>query len=308
MSSIEILSIASVIPDQKVDSKDLLNRIESKISSKAVEMLHAMDIETRYSVLDNYSDYIAHEGKRNLLAGVNELGTNSIKKCMEKVTHDYNIGLFIAVTNTAERPLPCMAYEIVSMIDEDMMPRDINVINMQNQSYSVLIKAFEMASYYLQACPDKQAMICVSETHTAMFPPITSKETICTFPEIRELPEYQQHDAMSHLNNLINTYLFGDGAVSILLGNNSETSFDVHHLTNIEATDKEILYMNEGGSKIPCYSNYPTYMLGKQVPQRGAAYSQMLLNEVINESKITTKEDRIILRQIMQSVPYSKRK
>ncbi len=290
MSSIEILSIASEIPEQKVNSKDILNKIESKISMKALEMLQAMDIETRYSVVDNLPSYLVHEEQRKLLAGVNELGASSIKKCLEKSPHDYNIGLFIAVTNTAERPLPCMAYEIISMLDEDMMPRDINVINMQNQGCSALIKAFEMASYYLQACPHKQVMICVSETHTAMFPPITSKEMIRTFPEIRELPEYQQQDATNHLNNLINSYLFGDGAVSILLGNNAAATFDFYHLTNIDADDKEILCMNEGGSKMPCYKNYPKYTLGKQVPQRGATYSKLLLNQVIDDSRLS-KED-----------------
>lgn len=282
MSSLQILSIASELPGQKVASKDILNKIESRVSNKTSEMLEAMDIEHRYVVVDEYPKYLVGEKDRRLLAGVNELGANSIKNCLDKFQHQSNIGLFIAVTNTAERPLPCMAYEIVSKLDEGLLPRNINIINMQNQGCSALIKAFELAYYYLQTFSNKQVMICVSETHSAMFPYLTSKEKICTFPEIRELPGHQQQEAIGHLNNLINNYLFGDGAVSILLGNNTEDNFEFHHLTNIDAEDTNILHMDEGGSKIPCYSNYPMYALGKNVPQRGCAYSKLLLGQICN--------------------------
>lgn len=61
---------------------------------------------------------------------------------------------------------------------------------------------------------------------------------------------------------------------------------------NIDSVDSEILCMNEGGSNIPCYENFPKYTLGKRVPARGAAYSKMLLHQAINpDNTNVTKED-----------------
>ncbi len=161
MNSLKILSIASELPSQKVSSKDILNKIEYRISEKTSEMLQAMDIENRYAVVDEYPKYLVGESDRKLFVGVNELGANSIKRCLGQFHHHSNIGLFIALTNTAERPFPCMAYEIISKVDESLLPRNINIINMQNQGCSTLIKAFELAHYYLQTFPNKQVMICV---------------------------------------------------------------------------------------------------------------------------------------------------
>lgn len=295
MGSIEILSVASAVPQQNVSSKDLLNKASAHISAQAMEMLQTMDIEKRYSVVDDYPSFLTGEKNRALLTGTNELGVESIKKCIEKFPNDLDIGLFITVTNTAERPLPCMAYELISMVDDDYLPHNVNVINMQNQGCSALIKALELASYYLQANSKKQVMICVSEAHTAMMSPALSAKSIYSFGEIKEINDpLEQQQAMTNLNNLINSYLFGDGAVSLILGyGNESNNFESHHLTNIEASDSEILCMNEGGSKIPCYSNYPQYTLGKLVPQRGAMYSKLLLQQIMNSKETASAKENI---------------
>lgn len=186
MGSIEILSVASTVPEQHVASKDILNQASKKVSPQALEMLEQMDIENRYSIIENYPEYLCGKCERKIMIGVNDLVINSINKCVARFGHDLNIGLLIAVTNTAERPLPCMAYEILSKTEDNLLPHDINIINMQNQGCSALIKAFELASYFLQANPDKQVVVCVGEAHTAMVSPTLSGEKIFSFREIKE--------------------------------------------------------------------------------------------------------------------------
>ncbi|KTC90157.1 3-oxoacyl-ACP synthase [Fluoribacter dumoffii] len=289
MGSIEILSVASTVPEQHVASKDILNQASKKVSPQALEMLEQMDIENRYSIIENYPEYLCGKCERKIMIGVNDLVINSINKCVARFGHDLNIGLLIAVTNTAERPLPCMAYEILSKTEDNLLPHDINIINMQNQGCSALIKAFELASYFLQANPDKQVVVCVGEAHTAMVSPTLSGEKIFSFREIKEFHDNRdQKKAASSLNNLINSYLFGDGAVSFLLGHRTlDDGFESYHLTNIEPSDSEILAMNEGGSKIPTYENFPQYVLGRTVPVRGAAYSRLLLEQFLKKDKAT---------------------
>lgn len=294
MGSLEILSVASDLPQQCVASKDLLDKASGHLSTQVIDMLQSMDIDKRYSVVENYPQYLAGEEQRKLMSGVNELGANSIRKCLAQFPHDLDVGLLIAVTNTAERPLPCMAYELISMMDDDMMPHDINIINMQNQGCSALIKAFEIASYFLKAHPHKHVVISVAETHTAMVSSVLANKSIVSFGEIKEIQDVtEQKEAQMALNNLINSYLFGDGAVSLLLGHGTqEDSFESYHLTNIDASDSEILCMNEGGSKIPCYQNFPQYTLGKVVPARGARYSELLLRQAISQNNDhLTQED-----------------
>ena len=72
-----------------------------------------------------------------------------------------------------------------------------------------------------------------------------------------------------------------------------DDSFESYHLTNIEPGDSEILCMNEGGSKIPCYENFPQYTLGKVVPERGARYSELLLHQAISQNNSNLTRDDI---------------
>lgn len=288
MAAISILNIASDVPPNKIDSDTMLDSVSDRISDQTLKMFQSMDIDSRYSVLDKYEKYICGERPRKLISGVNELAANSVIKCVEKTTTKLDIGLFISITNTASRPLPCTAYEVISKLGSDVFPHDVNIINMQNQGCSALVKALEVASYYLSANPDKQVMINVAEAHTAMFEPaFCNKEAkVVSFPELKCITNQEsQNEAFMKLNNAINSYLFGDGAISILVGaGNNESEFTSHHLTNLNSEDTELLHMDEGGSEHPFHLGFPHYMLGKQVGEKGALYSKLLFDKVNNSN------------------------
>ncbi|KTD66290.1 3-oxoacyl-[acyl-carrier-protein] synthase III C-terminal domain-containing protein [Legionella spiritensis] len=282
MAAVNIMSIASEVPDQRVLSEDIINAMEGKVSNGVADMMKNMDIRQRYSVVEDYSRYLSGKKERKLISNVNQLAVKSIHKCVNAVKEKLDISLFIAITNTALRPLPCMAYEIMSMIDETIIPRNTNVINMQNQGCSTMVKALEIAQNYLKLDENKQVMITIAETHTAMCPAILGNNVL-SYAEIDELVNLDdKKEALLELNKLINGYLFGDGAITILLSNNnSKSTFICEHVTNLSPGDTDILYMNEGGSLIPSYSGFPHYYLSKSVPLRGIIYSKYLLKQIL---------------------------
>lgn len=283
MNAVNIVSIASVVPEQVVTSAEIINQASGIVSNDVINMMESMSIKQRYSVVEDYANYLTGRRKRNLITDINELAVKSIKKCIESANKKLDICLVITITNTAMRPLPCMAYEIIAKTDESIIPRDVSVINMQNQGCSALVKAIEIARFFM-ANTRKQALITVAEVHTAMSAPTLNKRVI-GFHEIQELSnDNDKNNATRILNNLINSYLFGDGAVSLLLENDdSEHTFQCHHLTNISMNDTEVLHMDEGGSLKPYYHGFPQYYLSKIVPKKGIFYSKNLLKKFCGE-------------------------
>lgn len=254
MGSIHFESIATAIPPQKITSSDIINRASDFVSDEVIEMMGNMQIDTRYSVVDNFVDYLTGNIERKLITDVNALAVESIESCLERAKNSSDVGLLITITNTAARHLPCMSYELIAMTSPELIPRDINSINMQNQGCSVLVKAFEVASWYLKANPNKQVLITVAEAHTAMLASPLSERKIHSFHEIRAIKDNDlKQEEMLHLTNLINNFLFGDGAVSILLSHDEHAEdLKCSHLTNIDPSDTELLHMDEGGSLRLC--------------------------------------------------------
>lgn len=281
---INVVSIATAVPEQVILSEEIINELNGQLSDGTVEMLEHMCVNQRYSVIEDYPKFMSGKKERKLICDVNKLATDSINNCVELVKDKLNIGLFIAITNTASRPLPCTAFELAGMIDNTIIPRDANILNLQNQGCSIMVKALEVAQLYLALHEDKQVLITIAEAHTALFPPV-GKVAVRSFHEIEQLsPSYDKDEEHKNLIHLVNEYLFGDGAISMLLENDRESSFVTKHLTNIAKKDIDILYMNEGGTLMPFHPGYPEYSLTKSVPKRGMLYSKLLLKSILGES------------------------
>lgn len=286
MKAVDILSIASVVPEQSVSSQEIIREANGNLSPEIHNMLDSMFINQRYAVVDDYPRYLTGKKPRKLIEDINELAVKSIHKCVDAANKTLDICLFITVTNTALRPLPCMAYEVIAKVNPAILPREVSVINMQNQGCSSMVKAIEIAQSFLITNPGKQALITIAEAHTAMLPP-TLTENAIGFNEIKAMPDGEEKEtARLKLNNLINSYLFGDGAVSILLqAADKEQNFKCYHLTNYSCKDTEILHMDEGGSYKPLYDGFPQYFLSKVVPARGLFYSKCLFEKLCSDSR-----------------------
>ncbi len=292
---INVVAIATAVPEQVILSEEIINELKGQLSDGTLEMLEHMCVNQRYSVIEDYPKFMSGKKERKLICDVNKLATDSINNCVELAKDQLNIGLFIAITNTASRPLPCTAFELAGLVDSTIIPRDANILNLQNQGCSIMVKALEVAQMYLALHEDKQVLITIAETHTAMLPPV-GKASVHSFQEIEQLPpSYDKTEAHKNLIHLLNQYLFGDGAISMLLDNNRESSFVSKHLTNISKKDINILYMNEGGSLMPIHPSYPEYSLTKSVPKRGMIYSKSLLKKMLGEASHETFMENIEL-------------
>ncbi|CEK11906.1 3-oxoacyl-[acyl-carrier-protein] synthase III C-terminal domain-containing protein [Legionella hackeliae] len=286
MKAIDILSITSVVPEQTVSSQEIIHEANGHLSTDVHSMLASMEIDQRYFVVEDYPRYLSGKIPRRLIENINDLAVKSIYKCANSIKKEVNICLFITVTNTAMRPLRSMAYQIIAKVDPTILSREVSVINMQNQGYSSLVKAIEVAQSFLTTNPRKQALIRVAETHTAMSPPTLIEKTIA-FSEIRSIVEGEEKEAATlRLNKLINSHLLGDGAVSMLLQlGEDKQNFECVHLTNQSCKDTEILHMDEGGSFKPLYEGFPQYYLSKIVPARGLFYSKRLFQKLCGGSE-----------------------
>ncbi|WP_255305219.1 hypothetical protein [Legionella jamestowniensis] len=109
MKAVDILSIASVVPEQSVSSQEIIREANGNLSPEIHNMLDSMFINQRYAVVDDYPRYLTGKKPRKLIEDINELAVKSIHKCVDAANKTLDICLFITVTNTALRPLPCMA-------------------------------------------------------------------------------------------------------------------------------------------------------------------------------------------------------
>jgi|GEM_PF-364860 predicted naringenin-chalcone synthase len=276
-----IISSAIAVPDNSVSTVNLFSSLAEKMTDELRFSINQLGVDHRYSIIKDYPNYVAGNVERELLTNTTELGVQAIKECITSSKIDPSqICLLISITNTANRHFPCFGYEIISKLS-DFLPSHINLINMQDQGCSVLLKGVEIAQHYLQSDPTKYVLIVASESHTGFVPQFTEKN----YYGFRELIKQgankkQLVDTMT----LIESFLFGDGAVAFLLGVQPNCTMigSITHLTNIEKSDTDLIHMDEGGILIPAYEGYPHYIMSSEVPMRGALYTEKGVESLLN--------------------------
>lgn len=284
-----IVSIGTFVPDNLVTTEDMIAKLDKKLSADLKESLHNLSIKQRYSIVKNLSNYLAGNYPRELISNTTDLAVNAIKNCLEKVAYKKeDIGLLIAVTNTQNRLMPCLSYEIINELNQ-IIPNDINSLNLQNQGCSALLKAVDMAQSYLHNNPQKLVIIVASEAHSGLY----SKKERAIYHSYTEVKNMDQQEKRA-TEDLVTSFLFGDGAIALLVGKaNTDSKYTISHivhLTNLDKEDSELLTMNEGGILIPEYSGYPIYHLNKNVPSRGIHYTAKCIDKLINQTDIDIKK------------------
>jgi 3-oxoacyl-[acyl-carrier-protein] synthase III len=273
-----LLSSAIAVPANKLTTEELITELTPLISDELKESLYSLGAVSRYTAIEDFHKFLTGKKERKLTDTTTSMATRAVKECLEKAPYSVNqeIGLLIAITNSANRPLPCLAFEIINELGT-LIPHDLNVVNMQNQGCASLLKAIDLAESYLFANPDKKVLLVASETHTGYFDKLPPKLHL-GFQELKN--QKKGDDEVQETLNVISTILFGDGAVSLLLENKSGQrpvfTFTTH-LTNIAHSDTELLTMNEGGILEPEHQGYPHYYMSKNVPLRGAAYGKKVV-------------------------------
>ena len=283
---INLLSAATSTPQNAFQTTDLSNALMHKLSPELINTLHSLGVEQRYSVMDNYPDFLAGKAM-HARSSTTELGVGATRRCIQDWRGDPSrIGLLIAATNTPDQMLPCLASEVMAQT-HGLLSRSLRTVNMQAQGCSVLLKSVEVAQWYLAANPGKLAMVLMAEAHTPYVAPLLRDEYL-GFREIlklrkeRKLDEAQFEQKRLDTTFVIQSMLFGDGAVALLLGSEEgKPAFGpIAHLTNEDAEDVNLLTMNSTSSH-EFLNGRPQYFMRPSVPLRGAHYAVSTVRDVL---------------------------
>jgi 3-oxoacyl-[acyl-carrier-protein] synthase-3 len=283
---INLLSAATSTPAHAFKTTELANALMHKLSPELINTLNSLGVDQRYSVMDNYPDFLA--GKpMNAKSSTTQLGVGATKRCIEEWQGDpARIGLLIAATNTPDQMLPCLASEVMGQT-HGLLSRSLRTVSMQAQGCSVLLKSIEVAQWYLAANPGKLAMVLMAEAHTPYVAPLLRDEYLGFREVIRLRKEQKINEAQFEQKRLDTTFviqsmLFGDGAVALLVGNEEgKPSFGpIAHLTNEETDDVNLLTMNSRSSH-EFLKGRPQYFMRPTVPNRGAHYAVSTVKDVL---------------------------
>jgi 3-oxoacyl-[acyl-carrier-protein] synthase-3 len=225
----------------------------------------------------------------NPTSSTTELGVNATRKCIEEWGGDPSqIGLLIAATNTPDQMLPCLASEVMART-HGLLPRSLSTVSMQSQGCSVMLKSVEVAQWYLAANPGKMAVVLMSEAHTPYVAPLLRDEyhgfrEIARMRKNGKITDAEFEAQRTETTLVIQSMLFGDGAVALLLGTDQQgkpTFGPISHLTNDNPDDVNLLSM-VSNSTHPALNGKPQYFMRPQVPTRGAHYAVTTVNDVLD--------------------------
>src|SRR5882724_5886285 len=286
---INLVQASTATPENKISTTDLVASMMHKLSPELINTIWTLGVDDRYSAMDNYADFL-NGAPTNATASTTEMGVNATRKCIEEWGGDPSqIGLLIAATNTPDQMLPCLASEVMGRT-HGLLPRSLSTVSMQSQGCSVMLKSVEVAQWYLAANPGKLAVVLMSEAHTPFVAPLLQSEYY-GFREIARMRKHNQIDDVAFEQQRIETtlaiqsMLFGDGAVALLLGTDQPgkpTFGPISHLTNDNPDDVNLLSM-VSSSTHPSLRGKPQYFMRPAVPARGAHYAVTTVNNVLDD-------------------------
>jgi 3-oxoacyl-[acyl-carrier-protein] synthase-3 len=288
---VSLISASKSTPAHPFSTTELVAAMMHKLSPELINSICTLGVENRYSAMDNYPEFLSGSAM-NATNSATQLGVEATRRCIEEWGGDPgNIGLLIAATNTPDQLLPCLASEVMART-HGLLSRSLRTVSMQAQGCSVLLKSVEVAQWYLTANPGKHAIVLMSEAHTPYVAPLLRGEYL-GFREIARLRRDGKIDDETFIQMrtettlAIQSMLFGDGAVALLLGSKHEgqPAFGpISHLTNDEPDDVNLLTMCANSSH-PSMRGKPQYFMRPAVPMRGAHYAVTTVNDVLQDPR-----------------------
>src|SRR6266705_1854298 len=285
---ISMISASTATPQNRISTTELVASMMHKLSPELINTICTLGVENRYSAMENYADFLSG-APMNPTSSTTDMGVNATRKCIEEWGGDPSqIGLLIAATNTPDQMLPCLASEVMGQT-HGLLSRSLRTVSMQAQGCSVLLKSIEVAQWYLAANPGKLAIVLMAESHTPYVAPLLRGEYY-GYREMLRMRKEQQLDpdqfAQQRLDTtfVIQSMLFGDGAVALLIGREEgKPAFGpISHLTNDEPEDVDLLTMTANSSH-PLLKGRAQYFMKPNVPNRGAHYAVETINRVLQD-------------------------
>src|SRR4026207_805817 len=283
---INLLSAATATPPNSFKTTDIVAGLMPERAPELINTINSLGVDQRYSTIENYPDYLAGKAMK-ATSSTTQLGVEATRACIQQWDGDPSrIGLLIAATNTPDQMLPCLASEVMGQT-HGLLSRSMRTVSMQSQGCSVLLKSIEVAQWYLAANPGQMAMVLTAEAHTPYVAPLL-RDQYHGFRELLRLRKDNKiNDEQFEQQRLDTTFviqsmLFGDGAVALLVGKEEgKPEFGpISHLTNEKADDMNLLTMTSNSSH-PYLKGRPQYFMRPSVPARGAHYAVTTVRNVL---------------------------
>lgn len=283
---INLLSAATSVPKNVFKTTELVGSLMHKLSPELINTISSLGVDQRYSALENYPDFLCGKPKMPT-SSTTDLAVVATQRCIHEWGGDPNrIGLLIAATNTPDQMLPCLASEVMGKT-HGLLSRSLRNVSMQAQGCSVLLKSIEVAQWYLAANPGQLALVIMSEVHTPFAAPLMRDE-YCGYRELIKMRKDRRFSAEQFDQQKLDTtfviqsMLFGDGAVALLVGSEEgKPAFGpISHLTNDQPNDMNLLTMTSNSSH-PFLKGRPQYFMQPNVPMRGAHYAVTTIKDVL---------------------------
>jgi len=293
---ISLVQASTASPQNKFSTTELVATMMHKFSPELINTICSLGVENRYSTMDNYAEFLMG-APMNSNSSTTELGVDATRRCIEEWGGDPSqIGLLIAATNTPDQMLPCLASEVMART-HGLLPRSLSTVSMQSQGCSVMLKSVEVAQWYLTANPGKMAVVLMSEAHTPYVAPLLRDEyygfrEVARMRKNDKLTDAQFESERTETTLAIQSMLFGDGAVALLLGSDAAgkpTFGPIAHLTNDSPEDVNLLKMISHSAH-PALNGKPQYFMRPAVPQRGAHYAVTTINDVLQNPNSSVKD------------------
>jgi 3-oxoacyl-[acyl-carrier-protein] synthase III len=286
INMINLLSAATSVPQNVFKTTDLVGSLMHKFSPELINTISRLGVEQRFSTLENYPDFLCGKAKQ-ATSSTTELAVAATTRSINEWGGDPNcIGLLIAATNTPDQMLPCLASEIMGRT-HGLLSRSLRTVSMQAQGCAVLLKSIEVAQWYLAANPGKLAIVVMSEAHTPYVAPLMRDEysgyrEIIKMRKAGRLDPDQFEQQRLDTTFVIQSMLFGDGAVALLVGKEEgKPEFGpISHLTNDNPNDVNLLTMVRSSSH-PLLKGRPQYFMQPSVPTRGVHYALTTVRNVL---------------------------
>jgi len=283
---INLLSAATAVPNHAFKTTDLVASVMHKLSPELINTISSLGVNQRYSTLENYPDFLSGKPKE-ATSSTTRLAVDATTRCInEWGGNPSRIGLLVAATNTPDQMLPCLASEIMGQT-HGLLSRSLRTVSMQAQGCSVLLKSIEVAQWYLAANPGRLAIVVMSESHTPYVAPLLGSEYLGYRELIRLRKDQRLNPEQFEQQRLDTTFviqsmLFGDGAVALLVGcEEGKPAFGpISHLTNDAPNDMNLLTMVRHSTH-PSLKGRPQYFMQPSVPSRGAHYAVTTVKNVL---------------------------
>lgn len=266
-------AIAAVNPPAKWSTPELLHAARGHLSERLEKMIGTLGVDTRYSILANYTDVLFNDAEPKLAISATTLAIQSARACLDRSGVDpAEIGLVLGVSSSPGRLLPSLVCDLIAGMPE--LPRTVPNLSIEYMGCSAMAKVVETARWFLTAHPDQRVLVTFMDAITPLSPTLPGH-----YRHFSEIDPSQRQSTVDALHG----FLFGDGAVSMVLSatGSGPVFGPVSHLTNELAEDTELGTVPDGGSDIPVVMGRRLYTLSAGITERGTHYALETIRALI---------------------------